>query len=107
MKAFFSQMDTIILVSIPAFVGIVMGILWEIVAKAQFHNHPPGALNARIVGLIFLVWSLTFAGMIFRKEAPVRIRLIVGKWALLYGWIGFISCLFLGISLFVKSFFYR
>jgi len=105
MKAFLSRIDTSILVSLPALFGIVMGIIWERIAKAQFNNNPPLPINSRIVGLIFLVWSLSFVVIIYRKEAPVTIRMR-GKRALIYGWIGFILCLFFGISLIVKSFFY-
>ncbi len=105
LKVLLENVETSILASVPAVLGIIIGIIWGRISQVQYQNQPPKPMNSFIVGIIFLIWSLSFVIVIWRKEFP-QILTAKGNTALIYGWLGLITCLFFGITLMGKAFFY-
>lgn len=95
---------TSLLAMIPIFMGFLILVLQDKIINIWFKTIPADKLSNFTVGLAFLVWCLSFVIMIWRREASLIVR-VKGKFAIIYGIIFLVICVFLGFSLIYKSIF--
>lgn len=94
---------TAISMTMPFVVGFLAIFGWERYVHTHNDVAIPKSTNDLVVGLTFLIWSLSFVIVIIRKEFPSPITLR-GTPAIIFGTVFLLMGLYFGVGLVLRSF---